>query len=114
MPKSKTKVFDSWLSNPEYNGWLSKKDESTARYSYCCKDVDVSNMGEAALRSHKKSKRHCERSPQCSNLSSFSSFKQKEILNSSETSKSSEASSSSLSKGDPCQSASSSKMTQVL
>ena len=31
MPKNKTKFFDSRLSNPECNGWLSKKDESTAR-----------------------------------------------------------------------------------
>ena len=56
MPKNKTKFSDSWLSNPKYNGWLSKKDESTARCSYCCKVVYVSNMGEAALRSHKKVK----------------------------------------------------------
>ena len=54
MPKNKSKFSKSWLSNPEYDGWLSKKDESTARCSNCCKDVDVSNMGEAALRSHKK------------------------------------------------------------
>ena len=53
MPKNKTKFSDSWLSNPEYDGWLSKKDGSTARCFYCCKDVDVSNMVEAALRSHK-------------------------------------------------------------
>ena len=73
MPKSKT-ISDSWLSNPEYNDSLSKKDEVTARCSYCCKDVDVSNMGEAALRIHKKSKRE-KIAPQYSNLSSFSSFK---------------------------------------
>ena len=53
MPKNKTKFSDSWLSNPEYNGWLSKKDESTARCSHC-KNVDVSNIGEAALRIQKK------------------------------------------------------------
>ena len=74
MPKNKNRFSDSWLSNPEFNGWLSKKHELTASCSYCCKDVDVSSMGEAALRSHKKSKIHSERSPQSSNLSSFSSF----------------------------------------
>ena len=75
MPKNKNKFSDSWLSNPECNGWLSKKHESTASCSYCCKDVDVSNMVEAALRSHEKSKIHSERSPQSSDLCSFSSFK---------------------------------------
>ena len=60
MPKNKTKFSDSCFSNPEYNGWLSKKDGSTARCSYCCKDVDLSNMGKAALRSHKKSKGRCK------------------------------------------------------
>ena len=108
MPKTKTKFSDSWISNPEYNDWLSKKDEPTARFSY----VDVSNMSRAALRKHKKSKIHSERSPQGSNLSSFPSFKQEETSNSSETSKSSKGSSSSLSKQDPCQSAIASKIAQ--
>ena len=30
---------------------------------FCCKDVSVASMGEAALTSHMKGKKHVERSP---------------------------------------------------
>ena len=32
-----------------YLGWVQKKNESTAYCTYCAKDINISNMGEAAL-----------------------------------------------------------------
>ena len=62
MPRYKTKFAESWLSNSEYNGWLSKKSDSLAHCKYCVKDIDVSNMGEMAIKSHMKRKKHVQKS----------------------------------------------------
>ena len=53
----------AWLKESVYLDWLQKKDEGTARCSYCCKDIDVRNMGELALKSHMKSQKHKKLSP---------------------------------------------------
>ena len=44
MPKRKTKFSKLWLKNPEYGPWLSKKSQFAGSCSYCCKEIDVSNM----------------------------------------------------------------------
>lgn len=50
-----------WLENPEYKKWLDRGTvESKAKCSMCRKEFDISNMGEAALKSHKKSAKHTE------------------------------------------------------
>ena len=57
MPR-KTYFSDLWLKLPQYKDWLRKKDDITGQCSYCAKDIDVSNMGESALKSHAGSKKH--------------------------------------------------------
>ena len=60
---------DLWLTIPEYNGWLRKKNDTTAICKYCCKDINVSNMGEQALKSHMKGQKHKDRTPSNSIIS---------------------------------------------
>ena len=74
MPRYKTKFAESWLSNSEYNGWLSKKSDSLAHCKYCVKDIDVSNMGETAIKSHMKGKKHVQKSPPAQSSKSSDSF----------------------------------------
>ena len=38
--------------------YLFEKNQSLARCKVCCVDIDLSNMGKAALESHAKSKKH--------------------------------------------------------
>ena len=58
MPR-KSKFLDSWLKNPLYSAWiLPGKVDALDRCKWCIKDVDVSNMGESALTSHIKGKKH--------------------------------------------------------
>ena len=48
--KKKKKFIESWLSAPEYAGWISKATSDTvAKCRWCCKEFDTSNMGESAL-----------------------------------------------------------------
>ena len=61
MQKRKTKFSKLWLKNPEYDPWLSKKSEFVGSSSYYCEEIDVSNMGETALKSDMKSKKLTER-----------------------------------------------------
>ena len=70
MPKRKTKFSELWLKNPDYVGWLSRRSDGLAYCSYCCKEIDISNMGESSLKSHLKSKKHLEREP-CKSGKSF-------------------------------------------
>ena len=63
MPR-KTTFIGSWLSDASYSPWLAKgKLESTAKCKWCFKEFDISNMGEPALKSHMKSKKHIAKSP---------------------------------------------------
>lgn len=51
----------NWLKKPLYEKWLMRdEDQHKARCSLCCKSFDISNMGEAALTSHGKSKKHMD------------------------------------------------------
>lgn len=63
MPKRKMKFAELWLRNPDYLAWLSKRSDGLAYCSYCCKEIDISNMGESSLKSHMKSKKCLEREP---------------------------------------------------
>ena len=63
MPR-KSKLVDSWLKNPLYSAWIVPDKVSTlACCKWCCKDVGVSNMGESALESHMKGKKHIDHTP---------------------------------------------------
>ena len=60
----KSRFLDSWLKNPLYSAWiLHGKVDALARCKWCIKDVDVSNMGESALKSHMKGKKHIDHTP---------------------------------------------------
>ena len=50
----KSKFFDSWFENPLYSAWIvpGKVDTCMLQCKWCCKDVDVLNMTESALKSH--------------------------------------------------------------
>ena len=63
MSKRKKKFSELWVKNPKNDPWLSKKSEFLGSCSYCCKEIDVFNMGKTALKSHMKSKKHTERKP---------------------------------------------------
>ncbi|XP_070554389.1 uncharacterized protein [Ptychodera flava] len=59
MPPGKCVFNDLWLKQPEYLGWLERaQDKSSAKCKLCEKTFDVSNMGEAALKSHAKGVKH--------------------------------------------------------
>ena len=49
-----------WELNSQYKGWLTafKGDRKKALCKCCDRIIDVSNVGESALKSHMKSKRH--------------------------------------------------------
>lgn len=50
---------DLWLKNPDYHDWLqTDKDRYRAKCKLCFKSFSVSSMGESALKSHLKSKKH--------------------------------------------------------
>ena len=63
MPR-KSKFLDSWLKNPRYSSWIAPgKADTLVRCKWCCKDVDISNMDESALKSHMKGKKHIYHTP---------------------------------------------------
>jgi len=65
----------AWLANKEYKAWLMQDPgnrDTMARCRYCLKSLDISNMGEAALRSHMKGKRHTDLVPALSDKASQS------------------------------------------
>lgn len=44
-----------WLSKKEYAEWLRACDnDRKAKCSWCSKEFDIANMGEAAVKSHMK------------------------------------------------------------
>ena len=51
---------DAWLENVVYKEWILKVSSKpdTARCKFCLSNFNVSNMGEAALKSHMKSEKH--------------------------------------------------------
>ena len=63
MPKGKCLFNTSWLKKDCYKDWLVQdklKPASNARCSFCLKSFDISNMGEAGLKSHMSGKKHQE------------------------------------------------------
>lgn len=73
MP-GKCKYKDDWTE--KYGDWIGPKTCSvhTARCKLCRKDIDISNMGEAALKSHMQGKKHLERVALASKTSSMKDF----------------------------------------
>ena len=58
MPR-KSKFLDSWLKNPLCSSWIVPgRADTLVRCKWCCKDVDISNMDESALKSHMKGRKH--------------------------------------------------------
>ena len=50
---------ERWFENPSYKLWLERDSEKyKAKCRVCVKTFDVSNMGESALPSHEKGKKH--------------------------------------------------------
>ena len=65
----------AWLANKEYKAWLMRDAgnlDTMAMCRYCLKSFDISNMGEAALRSHMKRKKHTDLVPALSDKESQS------------------------------------------
>ena len=51
----KAKFLDFLLKNPLYSAWIVPGEvDPLSRSKSCCKNVDVSNIGESALKSHLK------------------------------------------------------------
>ncbi|CAL9690709.1 unnamed protein product [Knipowitschia caucasica] len=58
MP-GKCRFNNAWLFVEKYQSWLQKdSDSSHAKCKLCSKTCDISNMGESALASHMKGKKH--------------------------------------------------------
>jgi len=50
-----------WLENDEYKQWIVMgQSKFKAKCTLCRKEIDISNMGEGALKSHKKSNKHLD------------------------------------------------------
>ena len=60
MPKNKKVLQAKWLHNPRYSQWLKKKSDEVVLCCYCKKEINIGNMGETALTSHLKGKKHQE------------------------------------------------------
>ena len=57
----KCKFQEAWLTNPQYSKWIGRGSSvNEAKCKACKKSFDVQNMGEAALKSHMKSKKHTD------------------------------------------------------
>lgn len=56
-------IFNSkWLKNDSYKGWLKcTEDKHKALCTVCNRSIDVSAMGESALKSHMKGSKHIEK-----------------------------------------------------
>ena len=60
MP-GKCTLKEAWLGNRHFSIWIERgKSSGQARCKVCSKDFDIQNMGEAAVKSHKKSKKHID------------------------------------------------------
>ena len=69
-------LSDLWPQKPLHKEWLRKikGDKQKARCIVCMKDADVSSMGEFALTSHLKGKKHQTLTSQKRSLASVSVF----------------------------------------
>ena len=60
MP-GKCKFNENWISNVVYKDWVLRNvSQHKARCCVCQKSFDISNMGEAALKSHMMGLKHVE------------------------------------------------------
>lgn len=71
MSTNKKTLFNSnWLLKDTFKTWVApvEKDRTSAHCKLCCKNFDLSNMGEQALVSHMNGKKHQKayQSSQCS------------------------------------------------
>ena len=67
--------FYIWLKSVNYKTWLVKdKDVFKARCGLCDRSFDISNMGEAALRSHMKGSKHVSKQTEMKNGTKISGF----------------------------------------
>lgn len=57
MP-GKCKFQELWLQNEQFKDWVLKVDDRKAKCKVCKTTIELSNMGEGALRSHANSKKH--------------------------------------------------------
>ena len=52
---------EAWLGNRQFSIWIERgKSSGQARCKVCSKDFDIQNMGQAAVKSHTKSKKHID------------------------------------------------------
>ena len=57
----KCRFKEAWLSNRQFLIWIEcGKSSGQARCKLCLKNLDIQNMGEAAVKSHMKSKKHID------------------------------------------------------
>ena len=56
--KGHCRFNEHWLKDVKYEAWIAKVDTRTAKCTVCCKQINLSNMGEGALKSHAKCRRH--------------------------------------------------------
>ena len=102
MPRS-SHFQDIWLSDDSYKGWVRKTNSDTeVKCNYCQNTFSIENMGEGALKSHAKGKKHKSRSP-------VTSGSLAQVVQSSQSSSSSQSSTSSSSADDPSSSKKSSQ-----
>ena len=56
---------DQWLAMEAYKEWLLHDDDRTSAKRKVCpiprNKIELSNMGERAIKSHAKDKKHCDR-----------------------------------------------------
>ena len=56
--RNQIRFVESWLSDPEFSGWLHKeKEETKARCSVCHKTIELFSSGRSALTDHAKGKK---------------------------------------------------------
>ena len=49
MPKNNCFFQVKCFEDERFNHWIRKKNDTVATCNYCSKDVNIANMGEAAL-----------------------------------------------------------------
>lgn len=66
---------NKWQHDPQYKGWVSalKADKRKTLCQWCDRTIDISSMGESALKSHSKSEKHKQNS-RCEQRVTLSSF----------------------------------------
>ena len=59
MPHGKCVFNEHWLRDPQYAEWITRdRVPGCAKCVFCAKSIDITNMGEGALRSHARGAKH--------------------------------------------------------